>query len=309
MGIKVLSAARALPKRKVDNHFFASYLDTSDEWIQSRTGIKTRFFADEETVLTLALEAAEKALQKAHIPLEEVAMVLVATFSSENRMPTTAAMVAKALQIPEDVLVADINVACTGFVTALSLAEGYLKQGRKPYALIIGAEVLTNIVDLEDRNTAVLFGDGAGALVIGSSEKAFYSIFGSRGNDQALFCGKSSQDKIQMQGPAVFKFATSIAGKTLNHLAQEANISPSEIKHIYLHQANQRIINLIKEKYNLQKNHIPCNLQDCGNTSAASLPILFAESLATEKPKVGEYCALVGFGGGLTWGGILFEWS
>lgn len=304
MSIKIIASAKVLPLKKVDNHFFSSYLETDDEWIQKRTGIKTRHFFEEGEWDNAILEAAQKTV--AGTEKEKIKLIVVASMSTMDKMPIRSAMIHHALALDENVMVFDLNVACTGFITALSVAERFLELGER--ALVVGAEKLSNLINFNDRGTAILFGDGVGALLLEKNDKDFFKVFGARYDDEVLFAKAKLANYIKMEGQAVFRFATEQVTKTVETLVKQSPYQKDEIDHFIFHQANQRILEYVAKKLDLDKNKIHQNLATIGNTSSASIPILLDDLIQAKLIKNGQKVILVGFGGGLTWGGILFEW-
>lgn len=309
-GIKILATGRAVPEQVIDNHWFAERMDTNDEWITSRTGIKTRHFCKDETHTELCVKAAEQALKNSGITAEQIGLCIVATVTADMPIPASACMVSRALNLAEDSLCFDLNSACTGFLYALHTAECLLSRAQKKYALIIGGEVLSRAIDFSDRGTAILFGDGAGAVVAQWSESAMpmHCSVGVRG-DNNLLAIKSDVDgempSIKMEGTAVFKFALEVVPKCMNDVLERAKLTMEDIDFFVFHQANARIIDLVAKKYHIPEEKYYKNIQNYGNTSAASIPIVLSELSDMGKIAKGSLVLCVGFGGGLTWGGGL----
>lgn len=304
MGIKILGSAKVLPQRQVDNSFFASYLDTSDEWIKKRTGISSRCFFEVDEWEDSIVKAAKLAVEKQD--KSKIKLVAFVSMSTLDKMPVVSAKIHQSLNLVEEVMVFDLNVACTGFVTALSLVEGYLNEGEM--ALIIGAEKLSNLIDFQDRATAILFGDGVGAVLIEKNNQPTYKVFGTRFNEEALSAKEEFNNHIKMEGQSVFRFATEQVTKTVLDLVAKSPYTLDEIDHFVFHQANKRIIEYVAKKLAVNPGKFHQNLEHHGNTSSASIPMLLDDLIKTDALKNGEKVMLIGFGGGLTWGGILFEW-
>lgn len=317
----ILGTGRALPEKIVTNNDLTAFLDTSDEWISERTGIRERRLAVTENTTTLSIDAAKDALADAGITAEEIDMILVATLTPNGSMPNTACKVQAAIGATNATCF-EINAACSGFLFGLQTAHAYISSGLIKHALVIGAETLSKIMDWTDRGTCVLFGDGAGAAVMGPSEKGILCIEG--GSDGAgghvLTCGNAplvnpytkqepESPYVSMDGQAVFKFATKKIPTIINHLCEKAQISKENINCFLLHQANARIIQLAAKRLDLPLERFPMDLDRFGNTSAASVAILLDEVHKNGQIHSGDLIALAGFGGGLTWGGVLMEWN
>lgn len=300
-GLRLVAAAHAVPKNIMTNFDFEKIIDTSDEWITTRTGINKRHFAKGETNAQLASEAAKKAIEKANISVEDIALCIVATFTPDTLMPNMSSTVAQNLNLKEETLCFDINAACTGFIYALNNAAAIMAEQKGKYALIIGSEVLSKYMDMQDRGTCVLFGDGAGAAVFApDTEHEFYFSSGCRPDMSALTC-TAQGGTIKMDGPAVFRFATEIVPKCVKDLLEKANLTIDDIDCIVCHQANKRIIEAASRRLGADISKFFINLQSYGNTSAASIPIALSEL----SPKKGSRIICVGFGGGLSYGAAL----
>lgn len=303
-GIRIVSTGSAIPLKKVTNEEISKIVNTSDAWIRTRTGIESRYFSTKEKNYELAAEAGRKAIEKGKIKKDEIAVILVATVSPDYMMPSTACMVQKELGIDEETMAFNINAACSGFLYGLKICKGILEQSKKRYALLIGSEQMSRLLDFEDRSTCVLFGDGAGAAIIElSEEKEYIQKEWSRGDDQALICmgpGYEKQ-KLFMDGSAVFRFAVTAIQQSIDALLKDANINIEDVDHIICHQANARIISHVRKKYHLPEKKFFVNLNKYANTSAASIPIVLDEMYESGLLKDGEQVILVGFGAGFTW--------
>lgn len=311
--IKILATGHALPDTVLTNQQLSETVDTSDEWIVSRTGIKQRYISHHENTSDLAYRAAKDAL--AHYPIqpEKIRYLIVATFTPDDYTPSTACLTAQKLGLTHpDLMAFDLNAACSGFVYALRVMKGLLQP--QEYGLIIGSEVISKLTDWQDRSTCILFGDGAGAvLVCGSDHSFFYDCLGSSGQEEVLYCyGRSFQDRkegyLQMNGREVFKFAVEAMEKTITTLLNKSGYKLEEINHIVCHQANFRIISHVYKKMKADPKQFYINLDRYGNTSAASIPLALAEMNAKGLLQPHDKVICVGFGAGLTWGGVLFEW-
>lgn len=322
MRAKIIGTGSYLPDKIVTNDALSEIVDTSDEWIRSRTGIKARHLvsSEAETTLSMAVAAGRAALEDSGTLPEQLDLILVATVSSDFITPSTACMVQKELGASHAVAF-DINAACSGFLFALNTADAYFQSGIYKNALIIGVETLSKVIDWADRSTCVLFGDGAGAVVAAASEEGMIaSIQGSdgtggdilicknRSNHNPYFSLGTDLDYLFMNGQEVFKFAVKKVPECILSLLQEAGITAADVDHYLLHQANYRIISSIARKLKLPLEKFPSNVDHCGNTSAASIPILLDEVHKAGTFSEGDLLLLSGFGAGLTWGAALLRW-
>lgn len=322
MGIQVISAGSYLPKLVVTNDMLSEFLDTSDEWITSRTGIKQRHIATDETTTDLGVKAARIALENSGISKEDINLVICATGTPDACVPTVAANIKKELGI-ESAPAFDMNTNCSSFVYAVTVAESLMKNCNYKNALVIGVDVNSQILDWQDRSTAVLFGDGAGAVVLSNTENE--GIIASHLNciidkDNALTCYneiyetpfyKKENDKnlkVSMNGQAVLRFATRAFTDVLNAVVDKAGISPSDIKLIVPHQANLRIIKAAAKKMNIDEDIIYVNIDKASNTSAATIPIALHEALEKNLIKRGDIILFAAFGAGLSSGAVLLKW-
>ncbi len=322
MRAKIIGTGSRLPDKVVTNDALSALVDTSDEWIQSRTGICERHLvsSEQENTLSMAVQAGQSALKDAGIAPEQLDLILVATVSSDFLTPSTACMVQKELEAC-NAAAFDINAACSGFLFALNTVDAYFQAGIYQTALIIGVETLSKLIDWSDRSTCVLFGDGAGAVVAKASEEGMIACLqGSDGSGGDILVCKSRTnnnpyahtvkdlDYLFMNGQEVFKFAVKKEPECIQSLLQQAGMKPSDVDYYLLHQANYRIIASIARKLKLPLEKFPSNVSHCGNTSAASIPILLDEVNKKEMLKKGDTILLSGFGAGLTWGAALLKW-
>lgn len=302
--IKVLGTGHYVPDQVITNHDLEKLVETSDEWIVSRTGIKERRKVTTETTHEMAFLASKMALKKAHVEANEIDIIIVATITENQKTPAVANFVAGLLGIEHDVMSFDINAACTGFVYALELASSLIQQPKYRKALVIGAETLSNVLDYTDRNTCILFGDGAGAVVI------------EKGNDNNLgyFYNSSKPDMtqtldvgtyIKMDGRKVFLFAVDVVEKSILKVLDDAKLTIDDIDHIIPHQANERIIMSVAKSMNVPLDKFVMNIASYGNTSAASIPLTLSEY--KEKHHDTKRVLFVGFGGGFTYGAAIVE--
>ena len=309
-----------VPSKVLTNHDLEKIVDTNDEWIYTRTGIKERHIVTDEYTVDLAEKAARKALEDANVAIEEIDLIVVATVTPDYAFPGVSNLLQARLGAKE-IMTFDINAACSGFLYALNVADKMIKSGAYNMALVIGAETLTRLTDWSDRNTCVLFGDAAGAMVIGKSEtnKIKDVICGSRGDvEDLLYCKNpdikdpsvnavSKQDHIHMNGREVFKFATRILPSTVNELLERNNITLDDLNYIVAHQANERIIDKAARDLNFPMEKMFININKYGNTSAASVPLAIDEAIKEGILQKGDTFITVAFGGGLTWGGGLIQ--
>ena len=308
-GLKLLGTGYALPTRVLDNDAMTAYVETSDEWITTRTGIRQRYFCGEgESTTTLAIEAARKALDDSGLDKSEIGCVIVATSSGEYVMPSTASLVHKALALREDIPVFDLGAACAGFLYAVDAARAMLLAHGGRAALVIGAEQMSQLLDMADRNTCVLFGDAAGAAVFALDEDAEYAyVCGTRGDMAIQVGGPRRTLPMTMEGQNVFRFAVSTIPATVEELLEKTGKTLDEVDWVICHQANQRIIDASVRRLGVPAEKFYKNLDRYANTSAASIPLALAEMKESGKLKSGQRVILVGFGGGLTWAGVMLR--
>lgn len=324
MRVGILGTGSYLPEKVMTNDDLSKFVDTNDEWIRTRTGIRERRIAAEnEATSDLAYKAAEKAIENAKIDKNEIDLVIVATMSPDHITPATAAIVQDKLGI--NAAAFDLSAACTGFVYAFTTGYSFVKSGIYKKVLVIGAETMSRILDWEDRTTCVLFGDGAGAVVLGQIENGGYIAShlvsdGSGAEDVIIPAGGSrnpvSKEEIdkreiyfKMKGSDVFKFAVRAFPETVENVLAQGNITADDVDMFIPHQANIRIIESIAKRFKQPLDKFYVNLQRYGNTSGASIPLALDEANKEGKLKKGDKVVMVGFGGGLTYGSILLEWS
>lgn len=307
-GLRIIGTGHYVPDNVVTNDDLSKIVDTNDEWISSRTGIRKRHFLTTEKNQDMAIAAAKMALENSGIDKSELGACIVATVRPDNYTPSVACMVQKYLELPTDMPSFDINAACSGFMFGIQIARGLLMQSGKKYALVVGSETLSKLLDMTDRGSCILFGDGAGAAVIELTDNKYYSVLGTKGHEEAIRCSTEAGEHLSMLGSDVFKFAVSTVPKTINQLLDKAGLTADDIDLYICHQANLRIIESVAKKINQSLDKFYVNLDEYGNTSSASIPIALSEMNQKGLIKPGMKTICVGFGSGLTWGGAYIEW-
>ncbi|MGI6498180.1 MAG: 3-oxoacyl-ACP synthase III family protein [Oscillospiraceae bacterium] len=308
---QIIATGRCLPSTVVTNEDLSRQAEVSDEWIYSRTGIRTRYHCVEEQGIDLAEQAARQALERAGLTTGDIGVCLVATFSPDCASPSTACLLQSRLGLPEDTICFDLNAACAGFLYALNTAHRILPDAKRPYALVLGCEVISRVLDKKDRSTCALFGDGAGAVVLKNKEAAaFYKVFGSRGDAESIRVQGPGPETalVRMKGRDVFRFAVEVAEETISQLLDQAHLNIKNLDLVVCHQANGKIIDHLSKKFQAPPGLFYKNIERYGNTSAASIPIALDELALSHKLRPGMKVLLVGFGGGLTWTGVLLDW-
>jgi len=301
---KIVSTGHFTPEGVLSNQDLEKIVDTTDEWITSRTGIKERRIVNGKNTSDLAAIAALNAIEKANYDKDKIDLIIVATFTAELRSPSMACRVQAKLGLDKPgILAFDINAACTGFIYALNIAEKMMHSGSYKSALIIGAEVISKFTDYKDRNTCVLFGDGAGAMIIekDESKEVIFNVQTKSDDDLILYV----DDYVNMDGPKVYQFASRVIKSSVNGVLEYGNIDRSQIKKIIPHQANIRIIQSASKALKMPMESFYVNIHKYGNTSAASIPIALDEMLEEGTMETGDKVILVGFGAGLTSGACL----
>ena len=316
---KIIGHGHYLPAKVLTNDDLAKIVDTNDEWISTRTGIKQRHIVENELTSDMAYGAAERALKVAGIKADEIELVVVATLTPDNTTPAVASRLGGRLGIKAGAPTFDISAACSGFVYALTMADNMIRLGQVKTALVIGAESLSKVTDWTDRNTCVLFGDGAGAVVLRASEGEGSEkdsgilatrIFsdGSHYDSLKTLGGVSSTQCsgfLHMDGKEVFKYAINSLSEAAETVMSMAGVNSSDIDWLLPHQANIRIINGVGQKLGLPEEKVIVTVSKHGNTSAASIPLALSESMEAGKIKKGDLVVLTAMGAGFTWGGAL----
>ncbi|MBT3278179.1 MAG: ketoacyl-ACP synthase III [Phycisphaerales bacterium] len=319
---KIAGTGMALPEKVVDNHYFESIIDTSDEWIVQRTGVRERRHVVEgETTSTLATAAARKAMANAGCEATDLDLIICATITPDQPFPAVACFVQEALGA-ENVPSMDISAACSGFVYAMATATAFIESGHYKRVLIIGAETLSRTTDFTDRGSCILFGDGAGAAVLEATEEdkgVRYTVMQADGKGKDFIhipAGGSrtpltpelieaKEDKMKMDGRGVYKFAVSKMQWLLGDCMDACGLTPDDIDMVIPHQVNSRIIESATSKHNFPIEKVYTNLDRFGNTSAASVPIALAEAMEKGVVREGMTVLFVAFGAGLTWAGAV----
>ena len=306
---RIISTGSYLPEKILTNHDLEKMVDTSHDWIFERTGINQRHIADEnESTVDMAYKASLKSIERSNINIEDIDMIIVATTTPERAFPSTAVLLQNKLDI-KDCFAFDINAACTGFIYALDVADKFIKNNSINNILVIGAEKMSSLVDWSDRNTCVLFGDGAGAVIMSSSNNPgiISSTIGSNGSYKDLLTVNPDSDFIEMKGNDVFKIAVNTMGKIARETLDQNNLKIDDVDWLIPHQANSRIINAIAKKLSLPSDKIIMTVGDHGNTSAASIPLAIDYAVESGELKKEDTILLEAFGAGFTWGSTLLK--
>jgi 3-oxoacyl-[acyl-carrier-protein] synthase-3 len=314
---KIASTGSYLPEKILTNADIEKIVDTTDEWIVSRSGISARHIAaDDETASDMAVQAAKQALSRSNLTPDDIDLIILATATPDHMFPSTACTVQHKLQC-KNAAAFDISAACSGFVYALSIADQYIRNNKAQHILVIGSETFSKVVDWSDRSTCVLFGDGAGAVVLSASDEAgiidtHLESMGEYGDilslaNNALDIDPAPQ-KLNMEGREVFKLAVNSFSDLITTTLAKNNISQDSLDWLVPHQANIRIIEALARKLNLSMSQVIVTLSQQGNTSAASIPLALDAAVQDGKVKPGQLIMLAAFGGGITWGSALVRW-
>ncbi|CAM3395885.1 MULTISPECIES: beta-ketoacyl-ACP synthase III [Brevibacillus] len=323
--VGILGTGSYTPERVLSNFDLEKMVDTTDEWIVSRTGIRERRICSEEQASSdLAFEAAKRALKKANISAEQLDMIIVATVTPDMSFPSTACLLQDKLGATKAAAM-DLSAACTGFLYGITTATQFIANGMYKYVLVVGVETLSKITNYKDRNTCVLFGDGSGAAVLGQVKDGYgFQSFelGADGSGGSLLCQPAGGSRIpasvesiennlhylSMAGGEVFKFAVRVMNSATEAVLSKAGVARDEIDLLVPHQANKRIIDSAVQRFGLSEEKVVINLDRYGNMSSASIPVALDEAIEAGRVKEGDNVILVGFGGGLTWGATLLKW-
>lgn len=317
MSFKIIGTGKALPKTSVSNHDVSKLVDTNDAWITSRTGIKSRRICTEESVTDLCEHAARAAIDKSKLKLSEIDMMIGSTICGDYLTPSLACSVAERLGISCPAF--DLNAACSGFLYALHLADAYFSSNKANNILIICAEMMTKHVDWQDRSTCVLFGDGAGACVVTKGNALQYIHLTATGDTGILYLESGSGNSpfreekphgfLRMRGQDVFKFAVSTVEMETKAALNHLQLTADDMDYFILHQANQRIIDSVRKRFDQPEEKFPTNIDRYGNISSATIPILLDEMLEAGKIQKGAKLLMSAFGAGLTTGTCVITWE
>ncbi len=321
---QVLATGGGIPDRVVTNDYFNYLVEDADNWIFSRTGIRERrFAAHDESTSDLATKAAKSALERGNIDPAQLDCIIVGTSTADMILPSTACMVQKNIGAA-NAFAFDMNAVCSSFVYAVETADNFIRSGKYKKILVIGADTYSKILDFQDKTTCPLFGDGAGAMILGATEERkgiLQSLIKSDGKGWELIQVPSSgsrkpitadtitlrENTFKMEGKKVFVFATDVIPQIIEEVTAKAGMTPDQLDHIIPHQANVRIIDFISKKLGIPKEKFLLNLDRYGNTAAASVGLALDENLRNGVIKAGDRILMMGFGGGLSWGGLLIQ--
>lgn len=321
MGIRVIGTGSAVPERVITNDDLAAIMDTSDEWIRTRTGIAERhILSDGESLTDLATAAAERAIEMSGVAPEDIGVVICSTLRGDYLTPGVAALVSNGLSVPSGAVIYDINMACSGFVVALNAAAAHLAAGASKYALVIAAEGLSRLVDWSDRGTSVLVGDGAGAVVVEYGESFLWDfemrtdsdpsvLHVNRTTDNCPYNTEENDGFMIMAGQEVYKFAVSSVVERVGSILQRNSLTVEDVSKVLLHQANMRINRSAVSKLGGGEDKFPHNMERYGNSSSATVPILFDELARKNTFRCGDKIILCAFGAGMTSAACLVEWG
>ncbi|OLN23832.1 3-oxoacyl-ACP synthase [Domibacillus antri] len=309
MNAGIWGMGRYVPDHVVTNADLEKKMDTSDEWIRTRTGIEERRIAgDEITTSYMAVKAAEKAIENAGIQPEEIGLIITATVTPDYNFPSVSCMIQHEIGAVHAAAM-DVSAACAGFMYGIITGKQFVETGTYKHVLVIGAEKLSKVINWEDRNTAVLFGDGAGAAVLGPVSDGRGILSFELGADGRGVKHLYQDEYVKMNGREVFKFAVRQMGESSISVLEKAGLTKEDVDFLMPHQANIRIMESARERLGLPPEKMSVTVNQFGNTSSASIPITFVEELEQGKIKEDDVIVMVGFGGGLTWGAIAMKWG
>ena len=309
MNAGIVGIGRYLPEKIVTNADLEKVMDTSDEWIRTRTGIEERRIADDNTKSSdMGLAAAQKAIEDAGITPEDIDLILVATVTPDQPFPSVACMLQERLGAKKAAAM-DVSAACAGFMYGIITGKQFVESGAYKYVLVVGVEKLSKITDWNDRNTAVLFGDGAGAVIVGEVSEGRGILSFELGADGTGAKHLYQDEYIIMNGREVFKFAVRQMGESCVHVLEKAGLTKDDVDFLIPHQANIRIMEASRQRLELPVEKMSKTVHKYGNTSSASIPISLVEEVEAGKIKDDDLIVMVGFGGGLTWGAIAIRWG
>lgn len=309
---RIISYGSYLPSKVLTNHDLSNIVDTSNEWILKRTGISQRHIAnDSETTAFMGSEAAKICIQRSKLDINQIDCIIVATTTQDMSLPSTACMVQSAI-CAKNAFAFDMQAACSGFVYSLSIADAYIKSGKYNNILIIGSEKMSKLVDWKDRNTCVLFGDGAAAVLLSKSDECGIIDYEMRSDGHLnhilnMYQNDIGENFIKMDGKEVFKYASIKMVESLHRLLESNNLSSSDLSLVVAHQANRRIIEHVAESMKMDIEQFPMTLSNHGNTSSASIPLALDYLYSQNKLKNNQMIALVGVGSGMTYGSVILK--
>lgn len=317
MSFRIVSTGSYVPENTIDNFALSEIMDTNDEWITQRVGIKERHISTDETTSDMAYQASLRALEAGNTAPGEIDMIICATITAEHKSPNLACMVQKKLGASCPCL--DVNCACSSFIYALDTAAGFFARRKVRKMLVIGAERISGIIDWNDRSTAVIFGDGAGAVLLEEGDNYLASRLTASGNDEIIripnyagdspfYKGVKEAPYIMMNGQETFKFAVKSMCRDIQDVAGQAGIPVSDIDWVVPHQANSRIIDFAKKKLDIPQERFLMNINKFGNTSSASIPMMLDQLNSTGNLKRGDNVAMCAFGGGLSSAACIIRW-
>ncbi len=318
MSFSILGTGKAVPEYVMTNDELSGMVETNDEWIRTRTGIQERRICKGETLTDLTVRAAKEALQNAGVEPSQLDLIICSTMRGENVTPSQGAVIQK--EIGATCAAFDVNAACSGFIYALDIADGYFVRKRVRYVLIVSMDNLSNIIDWKDRSTCVLFGDGGGAVVLGEGDDLLSIDITTEGNDQVLRIPHGSNSSpfyeheeeravLHMAGNEVYKFAVNAMATGIKKVIAQAGLTEDDVDHVIPHQANIRIINASAKNLGIPREKFFCNVNHYGNTSSGSVPLALDEANHAGLLKKGDIIAMCAFGAGLTTGSCVIRWS
>ena len=318
MSINIIGVGGYLPEKILTNFDLEKIVDTTDEWITQRTGINKRHIAESQSTSDLAVEAIKNAITNAKINIEDIDMIICATTTPDFTFPSTACIIQKKLHLEKPIIAFDIQAVCSGFIYAISVARDMMEGGKIKNAVVVGADKMSSLIDWNDRSTCVLFGDGAGAVVLQKTERQDDGIIDyeikANGNFNQILCTNGgisttqSIGKIFMDGRGVFKHAVEKMTTSIKEITEKNNITIDDIALIVPHQANYRILSLVAEKLKIQYDKFILTIGEHANTSSASIPLALNVAIQQNKIKTGDYVIFEALGAGLTWGAVLVKW-
>lgn len=311
MNVGVLGTGHYLPTKILTNKDLEELVDTSDEWIKTRTGIEERRIAEDDIDTSdMAFYAAEQALEEANLDAKDIDLIIVATVTPDTPFPSVSCMIQHRLGADQAAAM-DVSAACTGFIYGLTTAEQFIKTGAYKHVLVVGVEKLSKITDWTDRNTCVLLGDGAGAVVLGevSDDKGILSFELGANGVGGDFLYQNEKDHLVMNGREVYKFAVKQMPESSVNVIEKIGYNKEEVDYLIPHQANIRIMEAARKRLGISKDRMATSIKKYGNNSSASIPIALSEAVKTGEIKDNDLVVLVGFGGGLTWGAVAMRWG